>query len=104
MKIKVPPEIKIGVHTYNISLDRNLRADNDRLGEINHRAQTIKIWMDAPPSMKDVSLIHEVLHVAEYCYRVNIIDADVDRIAHCICEFLGNLGVEFDWRDIKEGG
>jgi len=102
MKVRIPPKIKIGTHTYSVIYDRDIRYDDDKIGICNHRTQTIKIWIDAPPSMKDEALLHELVHIAEYTYRVRIDDADIDRIAQCICDFLiNNLGVEFDWSDIK---
>jgi len=104
IKIKVPGEIKIGTHTYKIMFDRAIRTDDDRIGEANHRTQIIKIWTEAPLSMKNEALLHELIHIAEYYFRVRIDDADIDRIAQCMCDFLfNNLGIEFDWSLIGEG-
>lgn len=101
--IKVPRKIKIGTHTYKVIYDRSIRTDDDRIGETNHRTQVIKIWPEAPLSMKNECLLHELIHIAEYYFRVHIEDADIDRIAEGMCDFLfNNLGIEFIWDDIPE--
>lgn len=102
MKIKIPPKIKIGTHTYKIVFDRSIRTDDNRIGEVNHRTQVIKIWTEAPLSMRNESLLHELIHIAEFYFRVTIDDADIDRIAQCMCDFLfDNLDIEFDWSAIS---
>ena len=102
MKVKIPREIKIGAHTYSIGYDSNLHCDEGRYGNCNHRTQEIKVWSSNPPSLMDECLIHEVIHIGELCYRLDISDSDIDRIAHLILEFLTrNLGIEFDWELIK---
>ena len=102
-KIKIPPTVKIGTHTYSVMFDRNIRTDDDHIGQVNHRTQEIKIWTEAPLSMRNESLLHELIHIAEYYFRVRIDDADIDRIAECMCDFLfNNLNIEFDWSCITE--
>ena len=101
LKIRVPKEIKIGTHTYRIILDRSIRTDDSRIGETNHRTQEVKIWTEAPLTMKNEALLHEIIHIAEFYFRVSVEDADIDRIAECMCDFLfNNLNLEFDWQDI----
>ena len=103
MIIKLPNKIKIGTHTYKINLDQNLHSDDKDYGQINYRAQEIKIWSAAPPSVKNEALLHEVIHLSQQIYRVEITDQDIDRVAETIAEFLfNNLGIEFSWDNIKE--
>jgi len=98
MKVKVPRKIKIGTHIFTIEFDQHMHSDDRDFGQINYRTQTIKIWKDAPPSLKREALIHEVLHLSQHIYRVEITDADIDRVAQVICDFLeNNLGIEFVW-------
>jgi len=102
MKVSIPQKIKIGTHTYTIGLDPNLHSDDKEFGNINYRTQKIKIWSEAPKSIRDEALIHEVIHLAQHIYRVEIADADIDRVAQVICDFLmNNLGIEFIWDDIS---
>lgn len=101
MKIKIPKTVKIGTHTYSIELDPHLHSDEKDYGQINYRAQTIRVWLDAPLSIKNEALLHEVIHLAQSIYRVDISDADIDRVAETIGGFLfNNLGIEFDWSGI----
>lgn len=102
MQVKIPPKIKIGTHTYTIEFDPHLHTDEKAFGQINYRTQKIRIWAEAPQSIKDQSFLHEVIHLAEHIYRVTITDEDIDRIAQCICDLLiNNLEIEFDWSEIK---
>ena len=102
MKVKIPKQIKIGVHTYTISFNPYLLGDSRRHGEANHRKETIDIQSDNPDNLKLETLIHEIIHIAEFYYRVDISDPDIDRIAEVITEFIvDNLGIEFDWGDIN---
>ena len=103
MKVKLLPKYRMGIHTYSLSLDRNIRTDDADIGQVSHREQTIKIWTDAPLSRKNETLVHEVIEIGKFMYRVQIDDADIDRVAECVCEFLmNNLGIEFDWSDIPQ--
>ena len=105
MKIKVPKRIKIGAHTYSIGLTPHLHCDEARYGSCNHRTQEIKIWSEAPPSLRDECLIHETIHISELCHRIEVSDSDIDRISHAVLEFLSrNLDIQFDWSDIKTEG
>ena len=103
MKVRVPRKIKMGIYTYSLSLTPHIHCDEARYANCNHRTQEIEIWSEAPPSMRYESLIHEVLHIAEVSHRIDVSDADIDRIAHTIAElFKENLGIEFDWSEIDE--
>lgn len=103
MRVKIPKTIKIGAHTYSIKFNPHLHCDEARYGNCNHRTQEIQIWSEAPDSLKDECLIHEVIHIAELCCRIDVADSDIDRISHIILELLSeNLGIEFDWSDIKK--
>ena len=103
MKVKIPKEIKIASHTYALKFSPYVHCDEARYANCNHRTQEITLWSEAPASIVNESFIHEVIHIAELCYRVDVTDADIDRIANVIMELLkDNLGIEFDWSDIKE--
>jgi len=102
MRVKVPKTIKIGTHTYTIKFNHHLRSDDNKYAEVNHRTQAIDIWADAAVSLKNESLLHELIHIGEFIYRVEINDADVDRLAETVAEFLfNNLDIELDWSDVE---
>jgi len=102
MEVKIPSEIRIATHPYDIVLNPHLHSEESRLGVCNHRAQRIEIETDQCSSDLTVSLIHEIIHVIGRTYNCDVSDPDVDRIAQGMAEFLfNNLGIEFDWQDIK---
>ena len=101
MKIKVPKQVKIGAHTYSVWLNPNLMSDDRTHGQINHRIERIIIQKDDPDMLKTETLIHEIIHLGEFCYRIPIEDADIDRIAEVILQFLDQLGIKFSWDDIS---
>ena len=101
MKARIPSKIKVGAHTYSIELDPYLIGDRNRYGEVCHRTERITIGSSEPVALRNQTLLHEVLHIGETFYRINISDDDIDRIAETILQFLDSMGIEFDWADIK---
>ena len=102
MKVKVPKQIKIGAHTYSVCYKQFLGKDMGFRGTIEHRLQEIWIDPDNPESQKAETLIHEVLHLIGSVFSTGLDDSNVDRIAEGFLELLANnLGIEFDWSDIK---
>ena len=105
MIIKLKNGVKIGTHTFKIKLDPHIHGDDKDYGQINYRTETIKIWKDAPLSIKNEALHHEIIHLSQHIYRVDISDQDIDRVAETFSEFLfNNLGIEYDWSDIPDIG
>ncbi len=103
MKVKIPQKIKIGTHCYSLSFTPHIHCDEGRYANCNHRTQEIQFWAEAPRSITNESLIHEVLHIAELFQRIEVSDPDIDRIANVIMILLkDNLGIEFDWSDIED--
>jgi len=102
VKVKVPKRIKIGTHTFTVKFDPHLHSDDKDYGLINYRTQEIKIWTEAPSSIQNEALLHEIIHLSQHVYRVELSDADIDRVAETIAEFLfNNLHLEFNWSDIE---
>jgi len=102
-QIKIPPTIKIGTHTYQVNYERNLIANENKLGSAAHLKQLILIEPEQAKSEKDATFIHEVIHIIERMYSITINDADVDRLSQGIMELLvNNFGIKFNWENIKE--
>ena len=103
MKIRIPKQIKIGTHTYKVIYDRSIRTDDDRIGECNHRTQTIEIEPNLPPSRQDQTFLHEVGHLIRKVYVMQEDEDNIDRTAQGFADLLfNNLGIEFVWDDITE--
>ena len=100
-RIKVPNEIKIGVHAYGVEYNPHLWMEEELKGSANHISQKIQIEPALAKSQQDVTFLHEVLHIINDQYRLRLSDDDVDRIANGWADFLfNNLQIEFDWSDI----
>ena len=103
MKVKIPKKIKFLTHEYEIVFDTKELQSAGTMGLTRHLFQ--KITLDnkvTPPSELNQIFLHEFIHVIERHMCIKIDDADVDRISEGISELLLQLGVEFDWSNIKE--
>ncbi len=103
MKVKIPQKIKISTHEYSIGYETHLSEDEGFRGVCNHRTQAIKIDPTLPPSRRDQTLLHEIGHIVSKVYVMDENEDNIDRLAQGYAELLfNNLGIEFDWSDIKE--
>lgn len=103
LKIKIPKEIKILTHTYKIKFDAKELVSSGTGGLTRHLYQQIILDNKAyPPSELNQIFLHEVMHLIERHFCVRLEDVDTDRISEGLAEFLfNNLGIEFDWSNIK---
>ena len=102
MKVKIPNTIKIATHSYKVVFDANLRHDEASYGQVNHREQIIRLEASIPPSLRDQTLIHEIVHIVDRVYVCRMDEDDLERLSNGIAELLfNNLGVEFDWSFIS---
>ena len=103
MKVKVPKKIKIATHLYDVKYDLHLRHDEACYGQVNHRNQIISIETSVPPSIRNQTLLHEVIHIVDKTYVCRMDEDDLERLSNGLSEFLfDNLGIEFDWSLIRE--
>ena len=102
MRVKVPRQIPLGAHTYKVVFRPNFLAIDKLTGQVNHHSQVIEIEPILAETEKAQVLMHEQLHIIDNQYSLSLSEADIDRIAEGITEFLlRGLGLEFDWSDIK---
>ena len=104
MKIKVPKNIKMGIHKYSVSFNRGLADDVERVcGLTDFEDMAIGIYPLKSQSRRDVILLHEIIHTGEEAFHFLIDEQTNFRIAECMMTFLKeNLNIEFDWSDIPE--
>lgn len=103
MKLKIPNTVQIGTYRYNIVLDHKTALKDSSTGTIDHIDSIIRIDPHISVSMRTTTFLHELIHLIESNYGIDISDSDVSRLSHGMAEFLGNnLGIEFDWQDVKE--
>ena len=102
MKVKVPKRIKIGINTYSVSFLADEVLNDNEFGACWHRKQYITVDPSSHPTQRYTTFLHELIHLIEKSYVFRIEDDNVDRIAQGMGEFMrDNLGIEFDWGDIK---
>ncbi len=100
MKVKIPKQIRVGSHIYLLSIDNSIWKEECQQGQANHFRKTIKVDPHIVSSERNVTLLHETIHVISAVYNVAIEEADVDRIAQGMAELLfNNLEIEFDWSE-----
>jgi len=103
MRIKVSKEIKIGAHSYKVVYKKHLGKDQGFRGTIEHRQEEIWIDPENPLCQRNCTLLHEAMHLISGVFSIGLEDDAIDRVAEGMAEFLfNNLGIEFDWSDIKE--
>lgn len=104
MKVKVPKQIKLLTHTYNVKFDTKQVVSAGTCGLTRHLYQDIILDNQTlPPSELAQVFLHEYIHAVERHFCIKIEDADVERLSEGIAILLfENLGIEFDWSEIEE--
>lgn len=99
--IKIPKQIQIGGHTYQVFYKPYLSKDDGIRGSIIHRKQVIYIEPENPISQQNATILHEILHFIDTIFDLNLTDEDTDRISEGLFQVLSDsFGIEFDWSDI----
>ena len=99
-KIKVPPHVTIGAHTYSISLDSSLRDENNR-GAANHRTLAIDIAPERPPSQKLEILMHEILHAINVIWlERELEEGEIGHLSEGLAQALMSFDIQLDWSGI----
>ncbi len=103
MKVKVPSEIKIGALRAKVRMVSYIHADDNYRGLFNQRTEELQIDNQLGGRARDMTFLHEIVHMADINYEAGLNEGDVSRIANGLFEFLyRNLGIELDWSDISE--
>lgn len=104
MKIKVPKEIKLLSHTYQVRSNTKELISAGAMGLTRHLFQWINVdTRNVPPTERDQTLLHELFHVIERHFNLKIEDEDIDRFSEGFASILfDSFGIKLDWSDIKE--
>jgi len=101
MKVKVPKQIKLLTHTYDVKFDSKFVEAAGTCGLTRHWYQEILLDNNQPKSEIDQIFFHEVFHIIERRFCIKIDDADIERFTEGLMEILvNNLGIELDWSEI----
>ncbi len=70
---------------------------------MNHRNQIINIETSVPLSIRNQTLLHEVIHIVDRVYVCRMDEDDLERLSNGLSELLfDNLGIELDWSEIEQ--
>jgi len=95
----------MGAYTYNVLLSSTLQIDEGHPAIVNMRTCELLIDLNQTDAQKTHCLLHELDHIIEDNYSINLSEQDNNRIASGYLEFLqNNLGIEFDWSGIPIKG
>lgn len=101
--IKIPPELKIGGHTFKIVNNSDLDSDGLR-ARIDFKRLVISIHPHKKSSVKAQGFIHEIMHSIDYIYLNRRIDNDdiIEPLAEGLWQLLEQLGIEFDFGALED--
>ncbi len=102
MRVKIPTKFKIGATPVSIINKDNLNSDEGFSGTFNKRTGLLELDSAISGACRDKTLGHELMEVIKENYNLHTSEEDISNIANGWLEFLGQLGIEFDWSDFKE--
>ena len=104
IKVKIPQKIKIGGHWVSIFYEDKLMDNHSKMGQARFPECEIAIQeRDASESRKTASLLHELVHWLDHTYNnFQLDEVKTDALANGIHTLLIDMGIQFDWSDIKE--
>lgn len=80
-----------------------MKLDEGWKGSVNFRTREILLDPAQSKNQREFSLLHEVIHIIDNAFECDLDEKNISRIAEGFQVFLqDNLGLEFDWSDIKE--
>ena len=101
MKVKIPRKIKIGATPVFILRKQYLQGDEGFHGTFNRRTGELEIDSSLDGAIRDKSFAHEIMEVIKESYNLHTPEDDMSNIGNGWIEFLWQLGIEFDWGNIK---
>ena len=103
MKVRIPSRIKIGGHWVKIFYEDKLYDNHAKYGQSRFAECEIALQdRDMSDSRKAHTLLHELMHFIDNTYNnYKLGEDDIDALATGIHTLLVDLGIEFDWGNIK---
>lgn len=101
MKVKVTQRFKIGATPVFVQYPKNLHSDEGFDGTFNRRTGKLNLDSQTDGAKRDKTFAHEIMEVIKENYNLHTTEDDMSNIANGWIEFLSQLGIEFDWSDIK---
>ena len=103
MKVRIPQTFKIGATLVSVCFTEDLLDDCGFYGTFNRRTDKLELEsrLKDAPSKRDKTFGHELMEVIKENYNLHTSEEDMSNIANGWLEFLSQLGIEFDWEEIK---
>ncbi len=102
MKVKIPKQFRIGATEAIIYTKEDLQSDEGFNGTFNRRTGRLEIDARLDDIKRNKTFGHELMEVIKENYNLHTDEDDMSNIANGWLEFLYQLGIEFDWSNIKE--
>ena len=100
---KIPSQIKIGALRANVKMVPYIHADDNYRGLFNQRTEELQVDNQLGGRARDMTFLHEIVHMASINYEAGLNEEDVSRMANGLFEFLYyNLDIVLDWSGIME--
>jgi len=102
MKVKIPKEIRIGIHRVSIKYEKGMGDNFGKRGQARYGECEIPIDPEkSTDTKKTEALMHELLHFIDDIYNSGRLEEyEIATLANGISILLDDLGVEMDWSDI----
>ena len=99
IKVPVPNEVQIGCHKFGVfQKDKTIPEDD---GNINYLLQDVKVRDNLPASRKNVTFLHEGLHLINIIFSCDLREETVEKLSEGLGQLLfSNMGIELDWSGI----
>ena len=99
-KIRVPREVTIGSHTYQVMFD-GIQDDTGYDGITLHRKHEVLLNPDQDYQRLRITYIHEILHIVFRILDMDPPESDVVGLGELLGQFLfSNLGIELDFSSL----
>jgi len=100
MNVRVPREVEIGALRASVGMAEHIRVDDGWQGSFNQRTEEILIDTSLGTRMRDMTFLHEIVHMVSINYEIGMGEDDISRMANGMLEFITKLGVELNWSEI----
>ncbi len=86
--MKLPEKVKIGGHTFNVTLVEVVNKHSPRRAEIDHLEGEIRIKTEMCHSKQEQSLLHEILHELDQQCATGLDEETLIRLAEGLYDVL----------------
>lgn len=91
--MKIPRVLKVGGHYITVTQTEQMVDDAD--GSWLASDNTIKLKKQLPPTQKEVTLIHEILH----CINVSVKEIEIEYLAQALYQVILDNKLVFDGKE-----